>query len=90
MNTQVPLRRMGQLDQPLDANEMLRNMQQAQPAVSIQDANQQMLSLMNQQAATLQQAQETASRLWWSQNWPLVAGGLGALGLVGYLVLRKK
>lgn len=46
--------------------------------------------MIQQQAATLQQTQDTLSRLWWQENWPLMAAGVGALGVVGYLVFKKK
>ena len=50
-----------------------------------------MNTLLTQQAAAdLQAAEAAASKLWWSQNWPLLAGGAAALGLVGYLAFGKK
>lgn len=28
--------------------------------------------------------------LWWTENWPLVATTAGALGIIGYLIFKKK
>lgn len=33
---------------------------------------------------------QKASNLWWQANWPMVAAGLGVLGVLGYVVFKKK
>jgi hypothetical protein len=70
--------------------QQLQAQQQAQGQQNMQNATGQMNQMLTQQAAQYQQTTDALSSLWWSMNWPYVAAGIGALGLVGYLVLRKK
>lgn len=64
--------------------------QQAQALMPPPATQQDMTNMLKQQAATLQEAEDTLSKLWWQQNWPIVAIGAGTLGLVGYLIFKKK
>lgn len=55
----------------------------------MQKAGDQLNTMLTQQAGQLQQAQETVSNLWWSMNWPYVAGAAAILGLAGVLIWKK-
>jgi hypothetical protein len=56
---------------------------------TMQDLSTTLNTTLTQQAVALQQAEAVASNLWWSQNWPIVAGGVGLLALGVFLVARK-
>ena len=88
--TMLPLRaqRLGQLTDAI--SNMNQVNQQAQALMPPAPTPQDMTNLMKQQAATLQQTQDTLSNLWWQANWPIVATAIGAIGIVGYLIFRKK
>jgi len=80
--------RLGQLTDAI--SNMNQVNQQAQALMPPPPTQQDMANKLKQQAATLQEAEDTLSKFWWQQNWPIVAIGAGTLGLVGYLVFKKK
>lgn len=90
--TMLPLRtsRLGQLT---DAVSNMNTVNEQARAVMPGTGNptQDLTNMINQQAAVLQQSEDALSKAWWSTNWPIVAVGLGALGVMGYhLILKKK
>ncbi len=88
----LPIRtkRLGQLTDEASSN-MNDVTQQAQALMpGTGNPSQDLADMMDQQVASFQQAQDTVSKLWWQQNWPLVAVGVGALGVAGYLIFKKK
>lgn len=46
--------------------------------------------LMQVEITPTQKIQDKMSSLWWTANWPLVATAVGALGVMGYLIFKKK
>jgi len=74
-----------------DASAELQKLQAQLPSgpAAMQNAGNQLNTMLTQQAGQLQQAQETASNLWWSMNWPYVAGAAALLGLAGILIWKK-
>lgn len=90
--TMLPLRtsRLGQLT---DAVSNMNTVSQQARALTPGTGNptQDLTNMINEQAAVLQQTEDALSSAWWSKNWPIVAVGLGALGVMGYhLILNKK
>jgi hypothetical protein len=89
--TMLPLRtnRLGQLtDAVSNANTAYQQARAMTPGTGV--ATQDLANMMTQQAAVLQQSEDALSKAWWSTNWPIVAVGLGALGVMGYHLIYKK
>lgn len=89
--TMLPLRtqRLGQVtDAIANANTAYQQARASMPGSG--NPTQELTTMMNQQAAVLQQSEDALSKAWWSTNWPIVAVGLGALGVMGYHLIIKK
>lgn len=91
-------RSIGQTDFASEGGEKTREMQPLQlpqmpeiqlPQSRTEQAGAELNTMLTQTAAQYQQAEDALSRLWWSQNWPYVAGGAALLGLVGVLIWKK-
>jgi hypothetical protein len=90
--TMLPLRtqRLGQVADAV-SNMNTANQQARALMPGTGNPTQDLANMMNQQAAVLQQSEDALSKAWWQANWPIVAVGLGALGVMGYhLILKKK
>lgn len=83
-------RSLAQADVTSQISKITELQQQGQALMPPAPTQQDLTNMVNQQAATLQQAQDTARNLWWSLNWPYLAVGAGALGVMGYLIFKKK
>jgi len=91
--TMLPLRtsRLGQMaDAVSNATAASQQAQALLPSNQMQNQAQNLTNVLTQQAATLQQTEDALSQAWWSKNWPIVAVGLGALGVMGYHLIVKK
>lgn len=82
------LKSIGQTETPVEMPK-LQVPQLPSGAAGMQNAGTQLNTMLTQQAGQLQQAQETVSNLWWSMNWPYVAGAAALLGLAGILIWKK-